>query len=384
MELQTKSASVEIQTNSTPGEFTAVISAIGNIDRQGDRVMPGAFKSAIDADPIPPVYWAHMHHIPPIGSGYEWFEQGKDVVYKGALFVEGDDAHQYAQMVYAGMKARSDGRAPAINQFSYTYGVPDGGAEKVMEEGKSIRLLHEIRPVAEVGPCFIGANPDTYLVSPAKSAVGELVVARKRLGRVSMRDLLASELGVKDYGDIDGYEIRMLLDMLDAAVSFIQFSNEDDDTVKMQGVAQTLLSMLTDEFAEVTDLMAQGDAIDAILNPEAPNVTVSVDVETASAEPEKAKLAKKSDDAAGESEEKPAGESTDAAGESETTEEKEPEVAASEEEAAPAAESNDTEETVEEEDEDEVSKSDNSMSSDDASTVSNDEIARLVNTWPSH
>lgn len=398
MELQTKNAAVEIKTNSTPGEFTAVISAIGNVDRQKDVVMSGAFEKAIANDPVPPVYWAHKHDLPPIGEGLDWREKNQKVEFDGRLFV-GDSSysHQYAEMVYAGMKSYG-GRIPAIRQFSYTYGVPEGGSEIAEMDGKTVRLLHEIRPVAEVGPCFMGANPATYLAEPAKGvdAVADLVVARKEGGRrrISMKQLLADTLGLKDYGDIDGYEIRMLLDMLDSAVSFIQFSDEDDDTLRMQGIAVTLLGMLSDEFAEVTDLMAQGDAINAILNGDGPNVTVTVDVETASADPAvlgqaikdamKAKLGKKDDEAASEdagaSEADPAGES---AGESETTEEQVAEVEAPEEEAA-AEEAADESNGEAEEGKEGDSKSDNSMSSDDPSTVSNDEIARLAFVWPSH
>src|ERR1043166_5531855 len=106
--------------------------------------MPNAFKDAIEQDPIPPVYWAHKHDIPPIGEGFEWSEKGNEVHYQGRLFVKGDVEHQYANMVYAGMKSY-DGRLPAIRQFSYTYNVPEGGAEIVTEEGKAIRNLHTIR-----------------------------------------------------------------------------------------------------------------------------------------------------------------------------------------------------------------------------------------------
>src|ERR1043166_3675383 len=70
-----------------------------------------------------------------------------------------------------------DGRLPAIRQFSYTYNVPEGGAEIVTEEGKAIRNLHTIRPVAEVGPCFLGANPETGIVSAAKNLIAAEIVA---------------------------------------------------------------------------------------------------------------------------------------------------------------------------------------------------------------
>lgn len=372
MNMETKSAAVEIKTNSTPGEFTAVISAIGNIDRQGDRAMPGSFSKTMSEDPIPPVYWAHQHMIPPIGDGMEWFEQGKEIVYKGSLFVKGDDEHQYAKMVYAGMKSR-DGRPPAINQFSYTYGIPEGGSERIMEDGKSIRLLHVVQPVAEVGPCFMGANPQTYLLDPAKSAddVNKLVLARAAAGkRVGMKEILAETLGLdsKDWGDVDGYAIRQLLNMVDNAVSFIQWSEDSERVLKMQSIAGELVALLQGGLEDVTQLVATNNALEAA-------------IEGGKATPNEARAAQalppveskeETEPVAGEKE-VPAGE---VAGEKGAAVEAPPEQVAETEAVTPAAEPETPAEDV-------VPTAD-TTSSDDASTVSNDEIARLAHTWPSH
>jgi hypothetical protein len=492
MDMQTKSAAVEIKTNSTPGEFTAVISAIGNVDRQGDVVMPGAFKSAIENDPIPPVYWAHKHELPPIGEGLDWREKGSEVEFDGRLFV-GDSSysHQYAEMVYAGMKSYG-GRLPAIRQFSYTYGVPEGGAEFTELDGKRVRQLFEIRPVAEVGPCFIGANPETGLVTPAKSVEIAKLVAMKQDGvsfaemnffqlgqkaewdtayvdnlpdsaflyvapggkrdssgkteprslrmfpyknaqgqidlphlrdaisrapqatslsqdvrdRVQSRAqrllraqegkamLLSTIFSTKAWDDIDGWEISRLLEMLDAAVDFIQFEDDPGRVAQMQTISHTLLDMLGDEFDELVaeeaaeaDVEAAAEAAGVDLGMDeasAPLVALGAFTKLYSASiGGKSAVATEETTAAGET----AAETAAAtAGESETTEASATEVddSAAEKPEASAAGESESEAEVEAGSAEAVSEDGSAVSSDDASTVSNDEIARLVHTWPSH
>lgn len=147
----------EIETGAK-GEFTADVAVFGNVDRVGDRILEGAFSKAIKEDPPPPLIYNHDHKTPPIGETVEWKQTGKSLRIKGQLFVDGDDDHPVARMVHAGMKSRN-GRPPALRDFSFVYGVPEGGATMVRENAKSVRNLSEIRPVAEIGPALLGVNP---------------------------------------------------------------------------------------------------------------------------------------------------------------------------------------------------------------------------------
>lgn len=313
MELEQKSLAVtNYETNKTPGEFIADVAVFGNVDRVGDRIMPDAFAKAIAEDPPPPVVYNHIHDTPPMGETIEWEQIGqKSLRIKGALFVDGDDDHPVARMAYAGMKSRG-GRPPALRDFSFIYGVPAGASEVVREGAKAVRNLHEVRPVAEVGPCLRGVNPLAGIVMapkamtlepkvalteadiaelPAKSflhvdgddrqypyrdAKGAIDIARlheatgaksdelpaETMKSIRQRagDLLALEqskslvkfaLEQKAWDDIDSFCVSQLLDMLDEAVSYIQ--NEDDpaNVTKLQGVARTLLDVLNGEFAEL-------------------------------------------------------------------------------------------------------------------------------------
>jgi HK97 family phage prohead protease len=193
--------SVEPLGESGSGQFEALVSVFGNIDADGDVVMPGAFTKAIKEQEPPPIVWSHFWNIPPIGETLDWSEGsvgGKDGLrIKGALFVGADDRHQYADMVYAGMKSR-DGRKPALREFSFQYDIPDGGAQTATREtdGKTqpVQELLSLYPIGEVGPCLRGANRMTELLVAPKSFKPEHLKRLERVAKargVEIEELLA-------------------------------------------------------------------------------------------------------------------------------------------------------------------------------------------------
>ena len=154
------------------GRFEALVSVFGNIDSVKDRVLAGAFSRAIKESEPPPVVWSHFWNIPPVGETVDWSEGEKGLHVQGQLFVGADDKHQYADMVYAAMKSR-EGRKPALREFSFSYDVPDGGAEKKTEtiDGSNVIVndIKEFFPVYEVGPCLRGCNPATEMIAAPKT-----------------------------------------------------------------------------------------------------------------------------------------------------------------------------------------------------------------------
>lgn len=167
--METKSFALsEVKAAGAKGEFEALVSVVDNIDRVGDRVLQGAFRKAIDEQPPPPVVWFHQWNIPPIGETLDWAEQaGKGLAIKGRLFVDDDDHHEYARMVYTAMKSR-EGRAPALRQFSFAYDVEE--ADTTFEKsGERVRELKALFPIHEVGPCLRGVNEATGLISAPKA-----------------------------------------------------------------------------------------------------------------------------------------------------------------------------------------------------------------------
>src|ERR1051326_7756180 len=117
--MEFKAAAVtEIKPVGKKGEFDALISVFGNVDRLKDRVNKGAFTKAISEQEPPPIFYAHnwLQGQPPIGQAVDWAQSDDGLKAKGRLYAEEDDAHPLAQMVYAGMRER-DGVPPALKTF---------------------------------------------------------------------------------------------------------------------------------------------------------------------------------------------------------------------------------------------------------------------------
>ena len=167
-------ASFKALEDEGPGKFQAVVSVFGNVDLQGDRVMPGAFKNTLKkwqakGDPIP-VIWSHDWMNPDAHIGYVDAADAQELIDEdskangsvptGGLLVKGHmDVHKpFAAQVFDLLKDRR------VKEWSFAYDVNDEAmADDGANELKDLELL-------EVGPCLKGANPETYTVS-AKSAL---------------------------------------------------------------------------------------------------------------------------------------------------------------------------------------------------------------------
>lgn len=147
------------------GRFEAIVSVFGNVDFQGDVVMPGAFKGSIDrwrekGDPVP-VIWSHDWANPHAHIGYvdpaeveEIFAEGKERKGPAGLKVAGqlDLDNPFAAQVYRLLKERR------VKEFSFAYDVI---REKKGRDREN--QLHEL-DIIEVGPTLKGANPSTELL----------------------------------------------------------------------------------------------------------------------------------------------------------------------------------------------------------------------------
>lgn len=140
------------------GQFEAIVSAFGNVDSVGDIVMPGAFAEDLEeweskGDPIP-VIWAHDWHDPfsHIGHVLEAEEVDKGLKIVGQTDLDNEKAVQ----VYRLLKGRR------VTQFSFAYDILDAAwAER---DGKDVLELRKLK-LYEVGPCLVGANQETELLS---------------------------------------------------------------------------------------------------------------------------------------------------------------------------------------------------------------------------
>ena len=150
------------------GKVEALVSVFGNVDLQGDRVMPGAFAKSIErwkasGDPVPVVFshdwgdlWSHIGVV----DSLEETPEGLKAVY--TLDVADNPA---AAQVYRLMKRRT------LKEHSFAYDVL---GERQAKDGAN--ELTEL-DIIEVGPTLKGANPATELLA-VKSALEE-ATARK-------------------------------------------------------------------------------------------------------------------------------------------------------------------------------------------------------------
>jgi HK97 family phage prohead protease len=155
--------------NDDAGLFAARVSAFGNTDLNGDRMMEGAFKRSIEAlkeaGKLLPVMWSHQHNQLPIGEvdPRDMHETADGLTVAGRMFID-DENNPQARSVWESMKRG------LISAWSFAFTVPEGG-EKMGEDG--IREINEAQ-LYEVGPTLIGANPLAQTIALASGQTVEL------------------------------------------------------------------------------------------------------------------------------------------------------------------------------------------------------------------
>lgn len=180
-----------LDTDEPTGEFEAIVSVFGNVDAQGDRVLPGAFETSLAAwrakgSPIP-VIWSHDWGNPNAHIGgadanlVEEVDRGLKV--KGQIDLD----NPFASQVHKLMKGRR------VTQFSFAYDIVK---EKRAKDGANELVELDI---IEVGPTLRGANPDTELLA-VKS---DLEAAAAKCDNYVERDLIQVEC---DCADPCGYK----------------------------------------------------------------------------------------------------------------------------------------------------------------------------------
>ena len=148
--------------NPATGTFEALVSVFGNVDLQGERVIPGAFAKSLESwqtsgDPIP-VIWSHLWDDPfaHIGKVIAAREAPDGLVVTGQL----DMGKPFAKQVYDLMAERR------VKEFSFGYDVAD-------YERKSDAIDLTRLDLIEVGPTLKGANQATQLLG-VKAMVREM------------------------------------------------------------------------------------------------------------------------------------------------------------------------------------------------------------------
>ena len=147
-------------TSGPTGEFQALVSVFGNVDRGGDRIMPGAFAESLErwrksGDPVP-IIWSHEWQTPDAHIGvadpHDVVETDRGLLVRGKLDIDDNDI---ARRVYKLMSRRS------LKEFSFGYSVPPGGERRAKDGANELIELD----LVEVGPTLKGMNPATELHS---------------------------------------------------------------------------------------------------------------------------------------------------------------------------------------------------------------------------
>jgi HK97 family phage prohead protease len=182
---------LETKTDSETGTFEATVAVFGNVDRGGDRIMPGAFKNTLvkwaeSGDPIP-VILSHQWDNPMahIGVVNEAKETDKGLWVKGTLDIGDNDV---ARQVHRLMKRRS------LKEFSFGYEVAKNGSKRAKDGALDLTDLD----LAEVGPTLKGMNPSTELYS-VKTAINERIIGALAEQTKALRE--ESERRARDVAD---------------------------------------------------------------------------------------------------------------------------------------------------------------------------------------
>ena len=145
------------EEGSEKGNVEAVFSVFGNVDSDGDVVVPGAVKSGFKDTQVPMVF-AHKWDQP-IGKG-TIVQDNEKAVFKGSFFMETEAGKEAYNLV----KSMGD-----LQQWSFGFRVDDSEVapfKKSDEPGDEydVRYLKELT-VYEVSPVLVGANQETYTLA---------------------------------------------------------------------------------------------------------------------------------------------------------------------------------------------------------------------------
>ena len=146
------------------GTFEAIVSVIGNVDLQGDRVVSGAYDKSIESwqksgNPMP-VLWSHDWGDPFAHIGYVNPNDMREVPAKGntpgGLYVKGQlDVHKpFAKQVYDLLAERR------VTEWSFSYDIPPGGEKRAKDGANELLEVGLI----EIGPTLKGANSATVTI----------------------------------------------------------------------------------------------------------------------------------------------------------------------------------------------------------------------------
>ncbi len=177
------------------GQFEAIVACFNNVDRIGDKIVPGAFKDSLaeweaKGRPIPVIFSHQWENLDAhIGQVQEAKEVEDGLYVKAQLEMD----EPFASRVWKKMKAGT------LAEFSFAYDVID--AVRAKQDGEYVNELRKLE-LLEVGPCLVGMNPETQLLGVKEGRRN----STKDNQRIQAIHDLTVELGAKcvERGDGEG------------------------------------------------------------------------------------------------------------------------------------------------------------------------------------
>lgn len=159
MSRKTYTAQLELKADAA-GEFRATIATLNVVDRDGDVIVPGAFKRG---QAVKVAAWGHNWDALPVGMGTLGADTDRAWV-DGKFFLDTPQGQAHYQTVKA---------LGPLQEWSFGFQVDKWSQGK--HEGQDVRFIEGI-DAFEVSPVMLGAGIGTGTDS-IKSAVAELVKA---------------------------------------------------------------------------------------------------------------------------------------------------------------------------------------------------------------
>ncbi len=207
---------VETKTDEEAGTFTALASVFGNVDKGGDRMLPGSFSKTLDK-------WRESGKAIPVILSHQWddltawvgkadpraiFEDDRGLTVQGQLFMDEDSGRKVHKLMREGL----------LTGWSFGYSVPKGG----QKHKNGANEISEVE-LFEVGPTLIGMNELAQLQDVKSAERAELQPDMT----ISEEEFKAAVRTVEDATN------RRLTDFLtDPAIPEQDGPNEEPSTVK--------------------------------------------------------------------------------------------------------------------------------------------------------
>lgn len=152
MKMEKKSFETELEFKENAdetGQFKAVFSWFGVIDKHGDLTLPGAFE---DGAKVKIAYWGHDWGSLPVGRGEIHQDEEKAWV-DGKFFLDTEAGLE----TYKTVKNLGE-----LQEWSYGFETLESSDDT--KDGKKVRVLKKLKTF-EVSPVFIGAGNDTQTLA---------------------------------------------------------------------------------------------------------------------------------------------------------------------------------------------------------------------------